>query len=158
MKHMAIGRMHPLVTPVRPTPNPDWIEMKTNYFEKFSGTSAGRCASSLLVTHQIKPKHIFSTVLYKSNQALPDLVVGGKYTTEMLSSPEVWARWTTAERRVAGMCLAYLVRTNSVDLVLHITRKGKGKKRYCLPTKEDSSPSESFVGGSRGKGGRHGNH
>lgn len=155
---MAIGRMHPLVTPVRPTPNPDWIEMKTNYFEKFSGTSAGRCASSLLVTHRIKPKHIFSTVLFKINQALPHLVVGGKYTTEMLSSPEVWAKWTTAERRVAGMCLAYLVRSESVGLVLHLTRKGKGKKRYCLPTNEDSSTAKPAISSSRRKGGRHGNY
>ena len=103
-------------------------------FEAFANTSAGRCAASLLRTHNVKPKQIFDTVFAEVTKAWPHLVEGAKYKTEMLCDPEVWSALFMAEKRVAGMCLAYMVRKRLVALFQHKTRSGKGSNRYCKLT------------------------
>jgi len=104
--------------------------MKKNDFEEFASTSAGRRAASLLRDHQIKPEEIFATVLSEVTQVLPHLEEGGRYTTEMLCGPDLWANWLTAERRVAGMCIAYFAKKPDVALYKHLTSSGKGKAKY----------------------------
>ena len=77
---------------------------------------------------------MWDTVHSEVAWALPHLMEGGKYTTEQLCGPDMWAPWFTVEHRIAGMCVAYLVKVGAIPLVLHLTRSGKGKKRYCLPS------------------------
>jgi hypothetical protein len=104
--------------------------MKKNDFEDFARTSAGRRAATLLLTHVVKPDEIFATVLAQLTEILPILEEHGRYTTEDLCGPDLWANWFTAERRVAGMCVAYLAKKPDVALYKHITPSGKGKAKY----------------------------
>lgn len=104
--------------------------MIIRHFESFAKTSAGCRANTLLGTHLVKPKDIFAAVIANVTELLPYLEDGCKYTTEMLCGPDTWAAWTAGEHRVAGMCLAYLVRHRVVALVRHKTRSGRGSARY----------------------------
>ena len=105
--------------------------MKVRNFEDFAKTSSGRCGEKILLTHTIKPKHIYPVVLGAGTKALLRLVDGCKYSTEEICGPAIWASWSTAERRVAGMCMAYLVRNHVVVLYPHRTLKKGGKAFYC---------------------------
>jgi hypothetical protein len=104
--------------------------MKKNDFEDFAGTSAGRRAASLLRDHQVKPEQIFATVLAEVTENLPHLEESCRYTTEILCGPDLWANWLTAERRVAGMCVAYIAKKPDVALYKHRTQSGAGKAKY----------------------------
>lgn len=110
--------------------NSEMKKMTDRDFDSFANTSAGRCAATLLRTHAIKPSQIYAMVHAEVTQSIPYLAEGRPHTTELLCDPAVWSKWFTAERRVAGMCLAYMVRRGLVKLCLHITRSGKGSKRY----------------------------
>lgn len=104
--------------------------MTKHDFEDFARTSAGRRATAVLRNHKAMPDEIFAMVLAQVTEILPILEEGGRYTTEMLCGPELWARWFTAERRVAGMCVAYLAKKPDVALYKHLTPAGKGKAKY----------------------------
>lgn len=104
--------------------------MNKHDFENFACTSAGCRAATLLLDHKVKPEQIFATVLAEITQILPHLEDGRRYTTELLCHPDIWATWFTAERRVAGMCVAYLVRKSMVKLFRHRTPSGKGAAKY----------------------------
>lgn len=107
-----------------------WNDMKKSYFEDFACTSAGRRAASLLRDRKVKPEQIFARVLAEVTQILPHLDEDRRYTTEMLCGPDLWATWFTAERRVAGMCVAYLAKKPDVALYKHHTQSGAGKAKY----------------------------
>ena len=92
----------------------------------------------MLLDHEVKPEQIFSTVLADVTQALPHLIDDAKYTTQMLCDPDIWEDWTTAEVRVAGMCLAYMVRNDVVKLFRH-RRKGKAFYRTSPSTESLNS-------------------
>jgi hypothetical protein len=104
--------------------------MKTHNFDDFACTSAGRRAASLLLAHEVKPHQIFAIVLAEVTQILPELDEGGRFKTEDLCDPEIWGPWRTAEKRVAGMALSYMVKTRMVVLFRHLTRSGKGSAKY----------------------------
>ena len=104
--------------------------MKTNYFENFAATASGRRAVTLLTDHKVKPRQIFDTVLTEVTHAMPHLVDDGRYTAEMLCSPAIWRKWFKAERCVAGMVVAFMVKKPMVGLFRHITPSGKGKAKY----------------------------
>ena len=106
--------------------------MKTTNFADFAATSAGRRAATLLSDHKVKPLQIFNTVLAEVTHAMPYLVEEGRYTTEMLCGAEIWGKWFTAEGRVAGMCVAFMVKTRTVKLYRHITPSGSGKAKYRI--------------------------
>jgi hypothetical protein len=113
--------------------------MKSSDFMKFETSAGGRRAATLLRDHVVKPEQIFATVLAEVTQNLPHLEEGGRYTTEMLCGPDVWAAWFTAERRVAGMCVAYFVRKKVVALYRHRTQS-KAKYRNTPPPEPVGSP------------------
>jgi hypothetical protein len=104
--------------------------MKHSDFEDFAGTPGGRRAAAVLRKHKATPDEIFAMVLAQVTEVLPILEEGGRYTTEMLCGPDIWATWFTAERRVAGMCAAYFVNRKVVKLYKHLTPSGKGKAKY----------------------------
>jgi hypothetical protein len=104
--------------------------MKTSDFLKFETSAGGRRAATLLRDHVVKPEQIFATVLAEVTQNLPHLEEGGRYTTEMLCGPDIWAAWFTAERRVAGMCVAHIAKKPGVALYKHHTSSGAGKAKY----------------------------
>ena len=104
--------------------------MKTPDFSDFASTSAGRRAATLLSDRKVKPAQIFATVLAEVTKRLPFLEDGSKYTTEMLCGPDIWANWYTVEGRVAGMCVAYIVKKRMVELFRHYTPSGSGKAYY----------------------------
>jgi hypothetical protein len=104
--------------------------MTAHNFQNFACTSAGHRAATLLFTHKVKTEQIFAMVLVQVTEILPHLKEGGRYTTEMLCGPELWATWFTAERRVAGMCVAYLAKKPDVALYKHRTQCGAGKAKY----------------------------
>ena len=109
--------------------------MKTNNFEAFSKTSAGRCSATLAKRFStLPPKQLWNAVYSAAAMPVPQLKEGSKYTTEQLCSLDIWSPLLTVERRIAGMCLAYMVKVGAVPLRLHLTPSGKGKKRYFLPT------------------------
>jgi len=101
-----------------------------NSFSDFETTSSGRRAKTMLEDHAVKPQQVFATVLAEVTQALPYLEESGRYTTEMLCGPDIWANWLTAESRVAGMCLVYMVRRRMVELFRHRTPSGGGKAKF----------------------------
>jgi hypothetical protein len=107
--------------------------MKNSIFEPFSKTSSGRRAATLMATHTNTTAQLFKAVRTDVAAALPGLIEGKKYSTEKLCSLDTWSPLYKAERRVAGMILAYLVKVGAIPLTLHRTRKGKGTKRYRLP-------------------------
>lgn len=108
--------------------------MKTGTFKEFSKTSAGRGSETLSKKYNtIPPMQVWDAVHSEVVMALPHLMEGGKYTTGQLCGPEIWSPWNRLERRVAGMCLAYLVKVRAIPLVLHLTPSGKGNRRYRLP-------------------------
>jgi hypothetical protein len=84
----------------------------------------------LLFTHKVKTEQIFAMVLVQVTEILPHLKEGGRYTTEQLCGPDLWATWFTAERRVAGMCVAYIAKKPDVALYKHHTQSGAGKAKY----------------------------
>jgi hypothetical protein len=104
--------------------------MTNQHFYWFAETSSGRCARTLLYDHAVTPEQIFATVLAVVLLVLPYLEDGRLYPTKMLCGLDVWSEWTPAERCVAGMCLAYLVRNRVIPLFKHITRSGKGRATY----------------------------
>lgn len=104
--------------------------MTNQHYVLFQATSSGHRAKTLLLSHTVTPEQIFATVLAEVTQAFPYLVDGCTYPTKMLCGPDAWSAWSKAERRVAGMCLAYLVRNRVIPLFKHITRSGKGTARY----------------------------
>lgn len=106
--------------------------MSSSIFETFEKTSAGRRAATLLRDSIVTPAQFYDAVHVAVVEHLPYLDDGRRYTTEEQCGPELWSAWFTGERRVAGMCLAHLVKVGSVPLTLHYTRSGKGKKRYYL--------------------------
>jgi hypothetical protein len=106
----------------------------SNLFESFIDSPAGRRATTLMLSHTRSVQDIFEEVQREAVLDVASLILGCKYTTQQLSNPVTWADWFTAERRVAGMCLAFLVREKVIGLVQHQTRSGKGTKRYCLPS------------------------
>lgn len=114
--------------------------MKTETFDNFACTSSGRRAASLLRDHKVKPEQLFAMVLAEVTQNLPHLEEGGRYTTEMLCGPDIWAALFEAERSVAGMCLSYLVRKKVIPLYRHLTASGKG------PAKYRTTPAPELVG------------
>jgi hypothetical protein len=104
-------------------------------FEKFIATPSGQRATSLLRSHKVTPEKMFMEVESAVNEALPGLIYGALYTTEQLCGPELWAAYRTAgPRRAAGNCMAFLVDIGAVPLRQHITKSGKGLKRYVLST------------------------
>jgi hypothetical protein len=126
--------------------------MKTKDYADFAGTSSGRRAETLLLTHKVSPGQIFATVLAEVTQAVPHLEDGAKYTSEKICDPDIWSKWSLAERRVAGMCLAYLVRNRAVPLYRHYTLSGKGTARYCtqpsqMPEKRIKIVRRRYTGG-----------
>jgi hypothetical protein len=117
--------------------------MKSSDFLKFETSAGGRRAATLLRDHVVKPEQIFATVLAEVTQNLPHLEEGGRYTTEQLCGPDIWATWFTAERRVAGMCVAFFfVKEKVVDLYKHLTpsRKGSAKYRNTPPPEPVARP------------------
>lgn len=104
--------------------------MNTNEFEDFARTSSGRCAATLLVGHAVKPDQIYARVCADVSQILPHLEEGGRYLTKNVLDPDIWSAWTTAEKRVAGMCLAHMVRNGAVPLYRHLTPSGRGPAKY----------------------------
>jgi len=110
--------------------------MKNRHFYWFAETSSGRYSKTLLMGHAVTPEQIFATVITVVPLLLPYLEDGCLYTTEMLCGPENWSKWSPAEHRVAGMCLAYLVRERVIPLFKHLTRSGKGKAKF----RTDPSP------------------
>ena len=108
--------------------------MNEKIFDSFACTSSGRRAARLLATHQVTPKQIFDAALAETTQAMPNVQDERKYTTEQLCGAACWARWYTAERRVAGMCVAYFVRKDIVLLELQKRRARSGKNYYRRPT------------------------
>jgi hypothetical protein len=105
--------------------------MKTNNFQAFSKTSAGRCSVTLSTKFStIPPKQLWDAVHSEVAWALPHLMEGGKYSAEQLCGPDIWSPWFTVERRMAGMVLAYLVKVGAIPLTLHVTPSGNGTKRY----------------------------
>nr|WP_315491065.1 hypothetical protein [uncultured Rhodoferax sp.] len=112
--------------------------MKKYDFDDFTCTSAGRRANTLLRDHEVKPEQIFCKVLADVTQILPHLMDDAKYTTQMLFDPDIWEDWTMAEVRVAGMCLAYMVRNDVVKLFRH---RRKGKAFYSTTPSTESVDS-----------------
>lgn len=104
--------------------------MRTSDFVKFETSAGGRLAATLLRDHAVKPEQIFATVLAEVTQRLPCLDDDYRYTTEQLCGPDIWATWFTAERRAAGMCVAYLAKKPDVALYKHHTQSGAGKAKY----------------------------
>ncbi len=104
--------------------------MNEKMFDSFACTSSGRRAARLLATHQVTPKQIFDAALAETTQAMPNVQDERKYTTEQLCGPAYWARWYTAERRVAGMCVAYFVRAKVILMELQKRRARSGKNYY----------------------------
>lgn len=107
--------------------------MKNELFKAFSRTSSGRRAHTLLLTHPWGPQDIFDEVMKVTNDTLSLLDLYASYSCQMLSKPDTWAQWLTAEHRVAGMCLAFLVRKGHLKLVARPTRSGRFSGTYCLP-------------------------
>lgn len=73
------------------------------------------------------------TVRQAVMEVIPHLTPRKRYTAEELCGPDLWDSWVPGEQISAGICLAYLVRNGTVPLVMHITRSGKGTKKYFLP-------------------------
>lgn len=118
--------------------------MNSSIFETFKKTPAGRRATTLLRASSLASAQLFNAVHAAVVEHLPYLDDGRRYTTEELCGPELWSTWFTAERRVAGMCLAHLVKVDSVPLTLHYTRSGKGKKRYHLSPEPQGTKKQSI--------------
>ena len=106
--------------------------MSSSNFEIFMKSSSGHRAAALLRASNIRPAQLYDAVHAAVVEHLPYLDDCRRYTTEELCGSELWSQWHIAAVRVAGMCLAHLVKVGSVPLALHYTRSGKGKKRYYL--------------------------
>lgn len=114
--------------------------MQARLLEEFAKTPAGRRAASLLATHTNTTAQLLYAVFFETAFALPYLMEGEKYTTEQFCGPDKWSPLHKAERRVAGMCLAYLVNVGAIPLTRHLTPSGNGTKRYLLPVKVGAAP------------------
>lgn len=110
--------------------------MNTFLYASFLDSAGGHRATTLLANSKISVKAIFDDVLLIVRSAIPCMTDKGKYTTEQLCDPDYWQYWNVAQGRVAGMCLAFLVRRKAIGLELHRTPSGKGKKRYRLAQSE----------------------
>lgn len=99
----------------------------------FLNTAGGQRAAGLMRTHKMSLSEVLVAVEAAIWDVHPVLMSGALYSTEELCGPELWDRLRfDGARRVAGMCLAFLVECHAVPLVMHWTPSGKGPKRYLL--------------------------
>jgi hypothetical protein len=85
----------------------------------FASTSRGSRVYAMLATHGIAVERFMAEIHAKVLEDLPGLTPGGRYLTEDLCGPELWARFRTdGVRRCAGMCLAYLIEIGALPLVI----------------------------------------
>lgn len=108
-------------------------------YESFANTHSGRRAESLLRSHATKLKHIYETVLLNVSPALPFLDIGRRHTAKEFFDDKLWLSWSFAERRVAGMCLTFMVKHQIIPLSMHKTKSGKGSKKYYLAKEIEES-------------------
>lgn len=99
----------------------------------FLDTAAGQRAVGLMRTHKMSLSEVLEAVEAAVSDVLPVLMHNALYSAEQLCGPELWDRLRfDGARRVAGMCLAFLVECQAVPLVVHWTSSGNGPKRYLL--------------------------
>lgn len=101
-------------------------------FEYFVSTASGRRATSLL-GNKSAVADLYERTFGAVAESAPHVGLGKLRTTEQLCGRGMWINLWTAERRVAGMCLAFQVSLDALPLAVHRTPSGKGKKRYCSP-------------------------
>lgn len=104
--------------------------MDKKYLELFLKTSSGRYASKVMRLRTFTLEQIFADVQEEVTIALPFLEEGVTYKTKMLCGPTSWSKWFTWERRVAGMCMKFLVQDKLVSLHRHQIPSGKGSALY----------------------------
>lgn len=107
--------------------------MSTIYQHEFEESASGRRVRQVLGNSNAPPEALLRTVRQAVMEVIPYLAPGKRYTAEELCGPDLWDAWAPGEQISAGICLAYLVRNGAVPLVMHITRSGKGTKKYFLP-------------------------
>jgi len=101
-------------------------------FEYFASTASGRRATSLLGNKRAV-EDLYERTFGAVAESAPHVGLGKLRTTEQLCGGSIWINLRTAERCVAGMCLAFQVSLDALPLAMHRTPSGKGKKRYRSP-------------------------
>jgi len=101
--------------------------------DRFKDTPGGTRAEGLLGRHKIVVKDLMSAVFSEVNERVPVLCHDALYSTEQLCGEELWdVIRHVGLRRAAGMMIVFLVETGVVPLDVHLTKSGKGPKRFVL--------------------------
>lgn len=108
--------------------------MNENLIDPFLKTDSGKRATTLLTNRGLDVRSVFFMVYAQVTEVLPYLDDGRNYKIrDFFGDDNRWTRMTAGSHSAAGMCLAYMVRTNAAALVLHNTPSGKGPKKYRNP-------------------------
>jgi len=101
--------------------------------DRFKVTPGGVRAKALLTTHNIATGDLMHIVLEEIAERIPALRAGVLYKSKQLCGQELWSAFIyDGIRRAVGMCVAYLVNSGALPLKLHVTKSGKGPKRYLM--------------------------
>jgi len=85
----------------------------------------------LLHANRVVKLAFFDEVRNLIEEIRPALERDVDYTAEMLCGPEFWKSLSATECRMAGMCVAFIVRQEMVPLVCSVCRH-RYPKRYRL--------------------------
>lgn len=100
---------------------------------RFKETAGGLRAAGLVEKHKLSLEEMLLAVLSEVQERVPFLYHGALYSTEQLCGEELWAAFRhVGPRRAAGMIVVFLAECGVVPLVIHLTRSGKGPKRFVL--------------------------
>jgi hypothetical protein len=115
--------------------------MYSDLFEEFENSWSGRRCATLLEHGIHKPRQMFDDVYAAVTNALPRMVDRVNYTASQLCGPEFWAGLHKNDKSAAGMCLAFMVRESMIQLTMHRTPSGGGKRKYHRTPKRSQNAS-----------------
>jgi hypothetical protein len=99
----------------------------------FRNSASGRRVCQVLANRKIKPEMFLQLILDTVEDIRPALHEDATYSTEILCGPDLWEHWGIAERRCAGICLAYLIEIQMLPLE-QAKPAGKYPLRFRLKT------------------------
>lgn len=113
------------------------MTIHTSLLNKFETSPAGRRAGTLLANHKTSLPGMLSNILNVIQDGVPGMIPEKRYTAAQLCGQTIWNAWPfKGQKCAAGMCLLFLVKAGALTLELHITKSGKGSKRYYVPAQE----------------------
>src|SRR5262245_28821178 len=94
----------------------------------------------VLSNGQVVPPALFDDVERRVKETIQAIPPNAFLTAKQLYGPNDWAKLSTREKHLAGMCLFELVKSGQIPLML-ATSPCSNNKKYCLKTSSNMQRS-----------------